>query len=165
MANPGKDVMTVQTLRNFIMGASLMATSAAFLTLGTLTLTGQAEGISSGWHVSSGFGSSSAELWILEVLCLLAVFITVFVAFAMAIRLANHMVFMVSVPGPWTHRALAPEGVADRLNGAGRNFATGMRAFFFEVPLVFWLFGPLFLGVATARLVLALRRVDRTASV
>ena len=62
MTNPSKDVMAVQTLRNFIMGASLMATTAAFLILGTLTLTGQAESISRSWHVSSGYGSSSAEL-------------------------------------------------------------------------------------------------------
>ncbi|HEX9194434.1 MAG TPA: DUF599 family protein, partial [Azonexus sp.] len=31
MANPGKDVMAVQTLRNFVMGASLMASTATFL--------------------------------------------------------------------------------------------------------------------------------------
>jgi uncharacterized membrane protein len=165
MTNPSKDVMAVQTLRNFIMGASLMATTAAFLILGTLTLTGQAESISRSWHVSSGYGSSSAELWIFKVLCLLAVFIVAFFAFAMAIRLANHVVFMVNVPGPWSHPELSPEGVAERLNGAGRHFATGMRAFFFAVPLVFWLFGPLFLVVATAGLVLALHRLDRTASV
>ena len=165
MANPSKDVMAVQTLRNFIMGASLMATTAAFLILGTLSLTGQAESIGRSWHVSNLYGSSSPELWILKVLCLLAVFIVAFFAFAMAIRLANHVVFMVNVPGPSSHPALSPDGVADRLNSAGRNFATGMRAFFFAVPLVFWLFGPLFLVVATAGLVFALHRIDRIASV
>jgi len=165
MSSPGKDVMAVQTLRNFIMGASLMATTAAFLILGTLSLTGQAEGIARSWHVSSLYGSSSAELWIFKVMCLLAVFIVAFFAFAMAIRLANHVVFMVNVPGPWTHPSLTPEGVADRLNGAGRQFATGMRAFFFAVPLVFWLFGPVFLAVASVGLVFALHRLDRSAAV
>lgn len=165
MANPAKDVMAVQTLRNFVMGASLMATTAAFLILGTLTLTGQVETISRSWHVSSLYGSSSAELWILKVMCLLATFIIAFFAFAMAIRLANHVVFMVNVPGPTSHPALAPEAVADRLNGAGRHFATGMRAFFFAVPLVFWLFGPVFLLIASAGLVIALHRLDRTASI
>ena len=165
MSNPSKDIMAVQTLRNFIMGATLMATTAAFLILGTLSLTGQAENIGRSWHVSNLYGSSSPELWIVKVMCLLAVFIVAFFAFAMAIRLANHVVFMVNVPGPWSHPALSPEGVAVRLNSAGRNFATGMRAFFFAVPLVFWLFGPLFLVVATAGLVIALHRIDRIASV
>lgn len=165
MSNPSKDVMAVQTLRNFIMGASLMATTAAFLILGTLTLTGQAENISRSWHSSALYGSSSAELWIIKVMCLLADFIIAFFAFAMAIRFANHVVFMVNVPGPWSHPELSPEGVAERLNAAGRHFAMGMRAFFFAVPLVFWLFGPVFFVVATAGLVLALHRLDRTASV
>ena len=55
-----------------------------------------------------------------------------------------------------------PEAVARRLNRAGNLFAVGMRAFFFAVPLVFWLFGPLFLLVATTGLVLALHRLDRS---
>ncbi|MDH5264151.1 MAG: DUF599 domain-containing protein [Betaproteobacteria bacterium] len=165
MSNPSKDIMAVQTLRNFIMGATLMATTAAFLILGTLSLTGQAENIGRSWHVSNLYGSSSPELWIVKVMCLLAVFIVAFFAFAMAIRLANHVVFMVNVTAPGSHPALSPEGVAVRLNSAGRNFATGMRAFFFAVPLVFWLFGPLFLVVATAGLVIALHRIDRIASV
>lgn len=162
MANPAKDVMAVQTLRNFIMGASLLATTAAFLIVGTLTLTGQAEGIARSWHVSSLYGSSSAELWVVKVMCLLADFIVAFFAFAMAIRLANHVVFMVNVPGPWPHPALTPEMVASRLNRAGGHFAAGMRAFFFAVPLVFWLFGPVFLVIASAGLVVALHRLDRS---
>ncbi len=165
MGTAGKDVMAVQTLRNFIMGASLMATTSAFLILGALTLTGQAESISRSWHVTSLFGSSSAELWILKVMCLLADFIVAFFAFAMAIRLANHVVFMVNVPGPEAHPMLSPEAVARRLNRAGSHYAAGMRAFFFAVPLVFWLFGPLFLVIASAGLVYALGRLDRTDTV
>ncbi len=160
MTHPARDVMAVQTLRNFLMGASLMATTAAFLILGTLTLTGQAEGIGRSWHLSF-FGSSSAALWVVKVMCLLADFIFAFFAFAMAIRLANHVVFMLNVPAPWPHASLSPEEVAARLNRAGRHFAAGMRAFFFAVPLVFWLFGPLFLVVAAIGLVYALNRLDR----
>jgi uncharacterized membrane protein len=37
-----------------------------------------------------------------------------------------------------------------------------MRAFFFAVPLVFWLFGPALLVIATVGLVLTLHRLDRS---
>ena len=161
MANPAKDVMAVQTLRNFIMGASLMATTAAFLILGTLTLSGQAEHIASSWHAANVAGSSSSGLWVAKVIAMLADFIVAFFAFAMAIRLANHVVFMINVPGPAPHPLLTPEQVAHRLNLAGAHFATGMRAFFFAVPLVFWLFGPAMLVIATLGLVFALHRLDR----
>jgi len=165
MANPGKDVLAVQTMRNFVMGATLMASTASILILGTLTLSGQAEGISRSWHVINFVGSSSTELWIVKVMCLLADFIVAFFAFAMSIRLANQVVFMVNVPGPQEHEALSPDAVARRLNRAGAHFAAGMRAFFFAVPLVFWLFGPAFLALASVGLVFALNRLDRYQSV
>lgn len=162
MRNPARDVMAVQTMRNFVMGASLMASTATLLILGTLTLSGQAENIARSWHVLNIGGTHAAALWIIKVICLLADFIVAFFAFAMAVRLANHVVFMINVPEPDAHHNLAPEAVARRLNRAGNLFAIGMRAFFFAVPLVFWLFGPLFLVVATGGLILALRRLDRS---
>jgi uncharacterized membrane protein len=161
MSNPSKDIMAVQTLRNFIMGASLMATTASFLIVGTLTLSGQAEGISRSWHLIAVFGSNSTGLWIVKVMCLLADFIIAFFAFVLCVRLSNHVLFMLNVPAPQTHPALSPDAVAQRLNGAGAHFATGLRAFFFAVPLVFWLFGPVFLVLASAGLVYALHRLDR----
>lgn len=162
MANPGKDVMAVQTLRNFVMGASLMASTAALLVVGTLTLSGQAEGISRSWHVFAGFGSTAAEIWMLKVLCLLADFLVAFFAFAMAVRLANHVAFMINIPVKDVPEALTPRRVAHRLNRAGNHFAIGLRAFFFAVPLVFWLFGPAFLVAASAGLVFTLHRLDRS---
>lgn len=162
MGDPRKDVMAVQTLRNFVMGASLMASTAAVLVIGTLTLSGQAEGIARTWHVFYVFGSRSPEIWIVKVICLLADFIVAFFAFAMSVRLANHVAFMINVHSPDAPPALSPQNVARRLNRAGNHFAIGLRAFFFAVPLVFWLFGPAFLVLATAGLVIALYKLDRS---
>ncbi|MGZ5042031.1 MAG: DUF599 domain-containing protein [Usitatibacter sp.] len=164
MSHPGKDVMAIQTLRNFVMGSSLMASTAALLVVGTLTLSGQAEGISRSWHVFAGFGSGSPEMWMVKVLCLLADFIVAFFAFAMAVRLANHVGFMINIPAKDVPAALSPQNVARRLNRAGNHFAIGLRAFFFAVPLVFWLFGPGFLVIATFGLVVTLHRLDRNPS-
>ena len=164
MTHPGKDVMAVQTLRNFIMGSSLMASTAALLIIGTLTLSGQAENIARSWHVLNIAGSHAAELWIIKVLALLLDFIIAFFGFAMSVRLSNHVVFMINVADHDAHHTLAPEAVAARLNRAGKLFAVGMRAFFFAVPLVFWLFGPAFLLLATAGLVITLYQVDRSPS-
>ncbi|HQT31757.1 MAG TPA: DUF599 domain-containing protein [Thiobacillus sp.] len=162
MNNPGKDVMAVQTLRNFIMGSSLMASTAALLIIGTLTLSGQAQNISQSWHVLSGHGSYATELWIIKVMFLLFDFIVAFFAFAMSVRLANHVVFMVNVPDHDAHHNLSPRAVARRLQRSGNMFAIGMRAFFFAVPLVFWLFGPGFLLVSSIGLVVALYQLDRS---
>jgi uncharacterized membrane protein len=163
MRNPSKDVMAVQTLRNFIMGASLMASTATLLIIGTLTLSGQADSISRSWHVLNVGATYAAELWVVKVLCLLVDFIIAFFAFVLAVRLVNQVVFMITIPPePDAHHSLAPEAVAMRLNRAGNLFAIGIRTFFFAVPLVFWLFGPTFLVLATAGLVLTLQRLDRS---
>src|SRR5512139_1031736 len=91
MRNASKDVMAVQTLRNWIMGASLMASTAALLIIGTLTLSGQADNISHSWHVLSVKQSIANDLWILKVMALLITFIVAVFAFAMSVRLANHV--------------------------------------------------------------------------
>lgn len=162
MSNTSKDVMAVQTMRNFIMGSSLMASTAALLIIGTLTLSGQAENISHSWHALNLKGSFATELWIIKVMFLLVDFIVAFFAFAMSVRLANHVVFMVNVPDHTAHHNLSPKAVARRLHRAGNMFAIGMRAFFFAVPLVFWLFGPYFLLISSVGLVVTLYHLDRS---
>ncbi|WP_310447951.1 DUF599 domain-containing protein [Thiobacillus sp.] len=160
MRNSSKDIMAVQTMRNFIMGSSLMASTAALLIIGTLTLSGQAEHIAPNWHVLNLEGSFATEIWIVKVMFLLLDFIVAFFAFAMSVRLANHVVFMVNVPEHDAHHNLSPKAVARRLHRAGNMFAIGMRAFFFAVPLVFWLFGPYFLLISSIGLVVALYQLD-----
>jgi uncharacterized membrane protein len=162
MRNSNKDIMAVQTLRNFIMAPSLMASTAALLIIGTLTLSGQAENISHSWHTLSIGGSHSTELWIMKVMLLLVDFIVAFFAFAMSVRLANHVLFMVNVPEHDAHHNLSPRAIARRLHRAGNMFAIGMRSFFFAIPLVFWLFGPYFLLISSVGLVMTLYRLDRS---
>lgn len=163
MSNPGKDVMAVQTLRNFIMVGIMMASTTSLLIMGTLTLSGQAENIIRNWHVLGNYGSHSAALWIFKVICLLAAFLVAFFAYAMSMRLATHVLFMLNVPrdGQGVHPGLSPESVAQRLIQAGNMVAIGMRAIIFAVPIVFWLFGPLFLALSTIGLVFFLYHLDR----
>ena len=163
MANAGKDIMAVQTLRNFIMVGIMMASTAALLIMGTLTLSGQEENIVRSWHSLGMFGSHSQELWIIKLLSLLVAFIVAFFSYAMSIRLATHVLFMLNVPPASyiEHPELSYECVANRLIQAGSMITLGMRAFLFAIPLVFWLFGPVFLFLATLGLVITLSRLDR----
>jgi uncharacterized membrane protein len=163
MTNPGKDVMAVQTLRNFIMVGILMVSTTTLLIIGTLTLSGQAESIARTWHVLDLVGSHAAELWLVKVMCLLADFLISFFAYVMAVRLANHVLFMVNVPKEFqeAHEVLSPHHVARRLNLAGHMITIGMRALFFAIPLVFWLFGPVFLLAATVGVIAIFSRLDR----
>ncbi|MEP7182762.1 MAG: DUF599 domain-containing protein [Betaproteobacteria bacterium] len=162
MGSRGKDVMAVQTLRNYVMAATFMASTSVLLIVGTLTLSGQTESLARTWHAINIGGSGAAEAWIVKVMCLLTDFIVAFFAFAMAIRLLNHVVFMINVSDAAAQPGLAPREVAHRLIRAGHFYSVGMRAFFVAVPLVFWLFGPLYLVVATIGLVIAMHWLERS---
>lgn len=160
MRDRAKDIMAVQTLRNYTMAATFKASSAILLIIGTLTLSGQAESLARTWDVLNA-GSPAPEWWIVKIICLLTALIVAFFAFAMTIRVLNHVVFMVSLPPQEAQGALSPDKVAQRLNQAGKFYSIGMRAFFITVPLVFWLFGPLLLVVSTIGLVIVLYFLDR----
>ena len=162
MQTAGENVMAVQTLRNFIMASIFMASTASMLIIGTMTLSGQAENIAHSWHLLSNTSSYAAQIWIVKVLFLLVNFIFAFFAFAMSVRLSNHVLFMINVKEHAANHNLGPQAVARRLVRAGSLYAIGMRSFFFAVPLVFWLFGPVFLFVASLVLVFALFHLDRS---
>jgi len=162
MRDRTKDIMAVQALRNYVMAATFKASSAILLIIGTLTLSGQAESLARTWHALNIGGSQAPELWIVKILCLLSALIVAFFAFAMTIRVLNHVVFMVSLPAADAQGPLAPEWVAQRLNQAGAFYTIGMRAYFVTVPLAFWLFGPALLVLSTLGLVLVLYRIDRS---
>jgi uncharacterized membrane protein len=163
MNTPGMEVMAVQTLRNFIMVGIMMVSTASLLIIGTLTLSGQAESISRTWHIVNIVGSHSAELWIIKVISLLAAFLIAFFAAAISVRIATHVLFMVNVPREYyeTYELLAPVHVARRLNQAGHMITIAMRALFFAIPLTFWLFGPIYLLLATIGVIVTFSRLNR----
>ena len=161
MSAPNKDVLAVQTLRNSIMGATFLSSTAVLLIIGTLTLSGQGENLGSTWHTLNIFGATRAELWLAKLLVLLLDMLVAFFSFGQAIRLFHHVGYMINVPTTMAHKALTPQHVALHLNRAGACYALGMRAYYVAVPLVFWLFGPHFMLISTLLLIPILYYLDR----
>src|SRR3954471_16653064 len=87
MTAGNKDVLAVQTLRNSIMGATFLSSTAVLLIIGTLTLSGQGEHLTSTWHALNIFGAVHADLWLTKLLALLLDLLVAFFSFAVAIRL------------------------------------------------------------------------------
>lgn len=161
MRDRSKDVMAVQSLRNYVMTATFKASSAVLLIIGVLTLSAQAESLARTWR-GIGAGAPLQGEWLLvKLLCLLAVLMAAFFAFAMVLRHLNHVLFMIGLPAADARGHFAPAAIAARLNRAGFFYALGMRAYFLTIPLVFWLFGTAFLLAATAAIVALFVRMDR----
>lgn len=155
------DVIPVQTLRNSTMAATFLASTAVLLIIGVLTLSGQSDKLSSTWHALNVYGSNHAELFLAKLILLLLDLFTVFFSFTLAVRMYNHVGYLINVPLSLKHKDITPQHVAEHLNRAGYYYSAGMRAFYFMVPLVFWLFGPHFMLLSTIGLIAVLYRIDR----
>ncbi len=162
MNDPQRNIVGVQTLRNATMAATFMASTAVLLIIGTLNLSGEATKLMDTWHVLNFLGSSHPGLWIVKLLFLITNFFVAFFSFSMSVRLYNHVGFHISVPPAGRTTDLQPRSVAIHLNRAGYYYSIGMRAYYFAVPLVFWLFSPVFMLVATLVLIAVMYHIDRS---
>jgi len=163
---PGKpDVIAIQTLRNSTMAATFLASTAVLLIIGVLTLSGQGDKLSSTWHALNTYGAKHSELFLAKLILLLLDLFVAFFSFSMSIRVFNHVGYMINVPLSLNHKSITPQHVAVHLNSAGKYYSMGMRAYYFSVPLVFWLFGPHFMLLATFILIPVLYKLDRAPKV
>ncbi|MGZ5144967.1 MAG: DUF599 domain-containing protein, partial [Burkholderiales bacterium] len=130
MTTPGQELLAVQTLRNSVMTASFMASTAILLIVGTLTFAGSQEHAGTIWHALNVSGATDDTVVALKLVLLLADFFIAFFCFSMAMRFFNHVGYLITAPGA-TADAFAPERVAAYLNRAGNFYAVGTRAFFY----------------------------------
>lgn len=155
-----RDILAVQTLRNSTMAATFLASTSVLLIIGVLTLS-EGGKLEATWHVLNMVGAKHPELWLLKLICLLLDLFVAFFSFSMSIRVFNHVGYMINVPLALKHKMISPAHVATHLNRAGKFYSIGMRAYYFIVPLVFWLFGPHFMFISTIGLLIVLYRIDR----
>lgn len=155
-----KDILAVQTLRNSTMAATFLASTSVLLIIGVLTLS-EGDKLQASWHVLNTVSDKHPELWLMKILSLLLDLFVAFFSFSMSIRIFNHVGYLINVPLELKHMMITPAHVATHLNRAGKFYSIGMRAYYFTVPLVFWLFGPHFMFASTIGLLIVLYRIDR----
>ncbi len=155
-----KDILAVQTLRNSTMAATFLASTSVLMIIGILTLS-EGGKLEATWHALNIAGAQQSGLWLIKLICLLLDMFVAFFSFSMSIRVFNHVGYMINVPLALKHKMITPAHVATHLNRAGRFYSIGMRAYYFIVPLVFWLFGPHFMFISTIVLLIVLYRIDR----
>jgi len=157
----GPDVLAVQTFRNSTMVSTFLASTSVLLIMGVLNMSGQADKLSTTWHIWSGDATVAPKLFMFKLILLLVDLFVAFFSFAISLRFFNHVGYMINVPAELRHQVFGPESVAQQLNRAGRAYLVGMRSYYFLVPLVLWLFGPDLMLAASVVLVFVLYRVDR----
>ncbi|MCX7085561.1 MAG: DUF599 domain-containing protein [Methylococcales bacterium] len=164
MGNDNMNILAVQTLRNSVMAANFMASTSILLIMGALNLSDKAQQWASLWPLSTTLQVSSADIWQIKLGLLLLDFAVAFYYFSMAIRLFNHVGYMINLPRETMLSHDLFKQTCAYLNKAGRYYSLGTRTFFFSLPIILWFFGPHFLILGTVILMGGLIVLDKVPS-
>jgi uncharacterized membrane protein len=156
-----RDILAVQTLRNSTMAATFLASTAVLLIMGALSMSGHGSDVAHVLHSLNVTGAVDPTLWLIKLLCLVIDLCVAFFAFTLAVRKFNHVGYLLNIPAEAKHPIITPRYVADFLNRAAKYYTIGMRAYYFTLPLMFWLFGPHLMVICSLVLIFVLFRLDR----
>ncbi len=154
-----RDILSVQTLRNWIMASSFLASTAIIIGLGLLSFLFKSEHISELPVEPSLMFSRMKTLFMLKLMILMVHFFFAFFSFTLSIRYMNQVNFMINVPID-CDPSLSPEFVAHILDLGMVHHTWGMRAFYLSVVVVLWLFGPVWMFLGSLVLVWVLYKLD-----
>jgi len=154
-----RDILAVQTLRNWTMAATFLASTSIILSLGILSFALTTDGLSDIAHEFNLFGSQSHSLLLVKALLLAIDFIAVFLAFALAVRFYNHAAFLINIP-PNYHLSINSETVVSAINQGALCYNLGMRGYYISIPLLFWLLGPVWMFFCALFVTFLVYRLD-----
>ena len=157
------NLVVVQTLRNTIMSASFLASTAIILIMGVFSLLSFISGHQHSDVVTGIFATSDpvVEMW--RVLLIIITLIYTFINFTWYIRDMNYIGFILNIPKEeldFIEGRDSTEMLSNRFLKAGLRFSMGMRGYYFLMPLFLWLIHPLFMIVSILLVVVILLKRD-----
>jgi len=157
-----RDILAVQTLRNWTMAASFLASTGILICLGLLSVAASPEKMAEITPSLNAVVQEHRVLWLFKLMVLIVDFFFIFFSFCLAIRYLNHVNFMINVPFNLAHK-ITPEYITDILNRGMMHYTMGMRGYYFSVLLFLWLFGPIWMLMGTVVMTIVLYHLDRQA--
>lgn len=159
-AEKGSEVLAVQTLRNSLMSATMLASTAALALMGTVTLAAPS------LHaiVDHANGHTPAPYRLLLELVLLALLFASLVSTLMAVRYYNHAGFVCGMPVASAARRRWTSIGVHYVRRAGLLYGLGLRQLVLVAPVVAAMLHPLAGPVAALLVVAVLFFFDRAAT-
>jgi uncharacterized membrane protein len=158
-------IVVVQTLRNTIMSASFLASTAVILIMGAFNLLYT---IGAAVRGNSLFGTGAADpsVEVFKVLLIIIILSYSFFNFTWYIREVNYMSFILNIPKDQLDRIEGGDStshIAGMFLTSGIYFSLGMRGYYFLVPLMLWFFSPLLMILSSLMIFFILIRRDLAA--
>jgi uncharacterized membrane protein len=158
-----RDILAVQTLRNWIMASSFLASTSILIGLGLLSFLLRPEHITEIPLDIMVIFTRIKTLFLVKILILIIHFFFAFFNFTLSIRYLNQVNFLINVPVE-CEPMLTPTFVSRILDLGMIHYTLGMRAFYLAVVVVFWLFGPQWMFLGSLLLVFILYKLDHCCS-
>ncbi|XP_073029390.1 uncharacterized protein [Primulina eburnea] len=159
--NDKKNILAIQTLRNAIMGSTLMATTSILLCAGLAAFLSSTYSIKKPLN-DTVYGAHSEFMLSLKFVTMLLVFLFSFVSHSLSIRFMNQVNFLVNCPCSEDRlgQTTMQEYVSELLERGFWLTAVGNRLFYAAVPLLLWIFGPLLVFLCYVVVVIVLYKLD-----
>jgi uncharacterized membrane protein len=154
-----RDMLSVQTLRNWIMASSFLASTAMIIGLGLLSFLFKPEHLSEIPFDPTLIFSRMRTLFMVKLMVLMVHFFFAFFSFTLSIRYMNQINFMINVPIE-CDPSLSPDLIANTLDTGMVHYTMGMRAFYLSVVVTLWLFGPVWMFLGSLVMVYVLYKLD-----
>jgi Protein of unknown function, DUF599 len=163
-AQPGSEILAVQTLRNSVMSATMTASTAALGLMGTATLA--VPSLQTGFADAAGApGATGASARLALELALMAVLFASLVSSVMAVRYYNHAGFIGAMPVDSAARKRWAAAGSAYVRRAGVLYSWGLRHLVLVAPILASIFQPIAGPVAAVLVVAVLYGFDRVDAV
>ncbi|XP_059455510.1 uncharacterized protein LOC132185752 [Corylus avellana] len=154
-----KNILAVQTLRNLIMGSTLMATTSILVSAGLGAV------ISSTYSVKKPlndavYGAHGEFMVALKYVSLLTLLLFSFFCHTLSIRFLNQVCLLISIPQDPPVGIVTAEYLTDLLEKGCLLNTVGNRLFYLAIPLLLWIFGPVLVFLCFAAMVPVLYNLD-----
>jgi uncharacterized membrane protein len=155
-------ILAIQTLRNWSMSATFLASTASLLALGVLSFVLKPDEFSQIALSHNDFelhNEAAIAFARFKLLFLMISLFSSFFSFSLAIRYYNKAGFILCIhdlKGKYHHKTYAQRSV---YNGAF-NYMLGMRSYYLSVPLALWLLGTEWLYIGILLVLLVQYRTD-----
>lgn len=158
-----RDILAVQTLRNWIMASSFLASTGMLIGLGLLSFVFKPEHLSEIPFDITVILTRIKALFLIKIMVLIGHFFFAFFSFTLSIRYLNQVNFMINVPIE-CDPMLTPAFIAHTLDLGMIHYTLGMRAYYLAVVVVLWLFGPQWMFLGSLILIYILYKLDHCCS-
>ncbi|KAG6391365.1 hypothetical protein SASPL_149119 [Salvia splendens] len=158
--NEKKNILAVQTIRNTIMGSTLMATTSILLCSGLAAVISSTYSIKKPLN-DTVYGAHGEFMVALKYVTLLLIFLFSFICHSLSIRFNNQVNFLINCPlHDDDEGVITPDYIAELLERGLTLNTIGNRLFYAALPLMLWIFGPVLVFLCSVTMVSMLYNLD-----